>query len=209
MLKVILLGLVSFQLAGCRTILARIRHEDREHVEMAMRKDLEEYKVVRPEFFEPLQGSLISNPSSPKLSGSDEESTVAVEMDTSGVRCSNEERSIWFQNPDFTKEYLNCSAKKLGQPGPVGICLHEVYPTLSVGCGECLGEASLCAAKKCFRACIRNQGSPGCRKCFNEQCNQGLLECSGANDASELPMPPEDKDKVAQTTPPSHDLSNV
>jgi hypothetical protein len=193
----IALSLVTFFLSGCHTLLARIRHEDRAHIEMAMKRDLEEYKVTRPGFFEPLEVPLQTTPI---LHSTDDSTVVLVETESSIVRCSATERAIWIMNPQFTLDYLACSTKKMGQPGPVGTCLHEIYPTVSVRCGECLGEASYCAAKKCFRVCIRNQGSPVCRKCFDDKCGQALMGCTGATDSTQLPMPPVNKDMQESKT---------
>ena len=107
-------------------------------------------------------------------------------------KCTEEERSIWIGNSDFTKNFQTCSTRGIGVVSAVAACLSSLYPTLSEPCSTCLGQSSKCAASNCLVECISNPGSVSCRTCFVSNCYPALLACTGAVDDSQLPVPPED-----------------
>ena len=110
--------------------------------------------------------------------------------------CSETERNLWIGQMEFTANLTKCSAKSMGVPKKISVCLAGLYRTLSLPCGECLGRGSECAAMNCMIVCIRNQGSPACRACFKEYCQEDLRLCAGAVDDSQLPPAPLDKDSL-------------
>ena len=112
-----------------------------------------------------------------------------LKHDVTIIACSPEERSLWKDNLEFSRVYHECSASAWGSPGPISECLRDGFEGFSLGCGACLGNASLCAAKNCMKVCFFNPGSDDCRVCFERNCNAGLLACTGASSASELPRP--------------------
>ena len=115
--------------------------------------------------------------------------------------CQPKEREIWIGNTEFTARLQYCSANHLAVPDPVAECLHAQYTGLSHECGRCLGEGSQCAALHCMVPCITNQGSQECRACFVSSCQKNLLTCTGASDASELPVAPVDTATVTTVAP--------
>jgi hypothetical protein len=108
------------------------------------------------------------------------------------LRCTQEERALWKDNPEFTKRFQTCAGANFANAKGVGVCMHTAYPALSTECGTCLGEGSNCAANNCMTECIINQGSPACQACFAAKCNGALLTCTGALSEDDLPVPPVD-----------------
>jgi hypothetical protein len=115
--------------------------------------------------------------------------------------CDIKERELWIGNSEFTARLQYCSATHLAVPDPVAGCMTTHFTRLSQECGRCLGEGSQCAAMYCMVPCIINQGSPECRACFMASCQNNLLACTGARDASELPVPPVDTGSVTTAAP--------
>ena len=105
-------------------------------------------------------------------------------------QCTPEERVVWTNNPDFTREYHSACGSSLGfGPETTDRLFSKYGSVISRPCLSCLGDASQCGRDKCIRVCLLDQNSAECKLCFATNCRELLLWCTGAPDASELPPP--------------------
>ena len=105
-------------------------------------------------------------------------------------QCTSEERVVWTNNHDFTREYHSACASSLGFGSETTDRLFSKYGSvISRPCLSCLGDASQCGRDKCIRFCLLDQNSAECKLCFATHCRELLLWCTGAPDDSELPPP--------------------
>lgn len=118
--------------------------------------------------------------------------TVVVD-DISRVeaRCDAEERAVWINNQNFTRAYQQAAAAAWGESQGTIDRLSERYPELSRDCLGCLGEATACSRTHCWIPCISDQSGEACRTCINTNCIPAMLVCTGAENPSQLPQPPE------------------
>ena len=109
----------------------------------------------------------------------------------SAARCTAEERAVWMGNQDFSRAYQQAAQRAWGDSVDTVTYLAPAFPQVSRLCLTCLGEATGCARENCWAQCILDQTGEMCRNCINENCIPEMLTCTGAANATELPMPPQ------------------
>ena len=126
-----------------------------------------------------------------------------LSSDTLVGSCSATDRAIWSTGHDFSQKISKYAVSAFGRSSGVVERLLEEYPSLSSGCAECFGQAVACGTKNCFFPCLRSSTSPDCVSCSQKYCTPTLMTCVGAEDESELPLPPTpDANADRETTNP-------
>ena len=134
------------------------------------------------------------------IHGTASDSTEVTEQVPAEPKCTEVERLQWIDNWTFGTDYLTACEKALGGGKKTTEQLFSIYGTsISRECLGCLGDATECGRKGCWRQCLRDRTSELCQTCVNTKCLPNLLLCTGAAGTQELPIPPHIL--LAQTSP--------
>lgn len=107
-----------------------------------------------------------------------------------GPKCTGAERSVWIGSQPFADHYDGCSRASLGSPAGTINCMSPLYPTLTHGCLECFGAATLCGSQHCAPLCLHNSADPACLTCISTHCMPAMRICVGAASDTDMPNTP-------------------
>ena len=117
--------------------------------------------------------------------------------------CTEDERSIWRDNTEFSKRMDTYARQALGNGAHVTAKLLEDYhPMLSLGCAACHGGTVSCGTKNCWIHCLFSSSTLGCQECTRRECLASYMSCIGTESESDLPPKPVDAARTTTVRPP-------
>ncbi len=110
--------------------------------------------------------------------------------------CSAHSKATWIGQPSFTVNYKKCCVKASIIESGFHSCLRNAIKKASGGtiledsCIDCFKQAFRCVMRSCKSYCLIDAASAACMECTDQECNPGLMSCTGATSRAELPLPP-------------------
>jgi len=101
-----------------------------------------------------------------------------------GAACNAKDHEIRKDEKRVEREMKKC----VGTFGTcVGTCAANCIQKsmgFSMGCAQCMGEATACGKSNCWGSCIFSSSSSKCRRCIENYCTPSLNKCAGFSSLS-------------------------
>lgn len=102
--------------------------------------------------------------------------------------CTESDKSLWYQNEEFTKEYLSIAQFSGGIKTLARSKFKDRFSLMSEECRECHVNMIACGARHCLTKCGKPK-SEDCHSCVTRYCMEPYMECLGYRNIDDLPIP--------------------